>query len=82
VGTIFRIGIDGGGTKTEGILIDATGAIVAREIVGGCNPNVAGPDAARRVVTQLLTTLRAQAALRDPRAILSHTHLYAAGNRA
>lgn len=78
----FRIGIDGGGTKTEGILIDATGAIVAREVVGGCNPNVAGPDAARRVVTELLTRLRAQAALRNPRAVLSHTHLYAAGNRA
>ena len=77
----FRIGIDGGGTKTEGILIDAAGDIVAREIVGGCNPNVAGPDTARRVVTQLLTTLRAQAALRDPHALLSHTHLYAAGNR-
>ena len=78
----FRIGIDGGGTKTEGILIDPTGTIVAREVVGGCNPNVAGPDAARRVVTALLTRLRDQAALRNPRAVLSHTHLYAAGNRA
>jgi len=78
----FRIGIDGGGTKTEGILIDAAGAIVARQIVGGCNPNVAGPDVARRIVTDLLTALRDQATLRDPAATIAHTHLYAAGNRA
>ena len=78
----FRIGIDGGGTKTEGILIDAAGDVVARQIVGGCNPNIVGPDAARRVVTDLLTALRSPATRRDPRAILSHTHLYAAGNRA
>jgi N-acetylglucosamine kinase-like BadF-type ATPase len=78
----FRIGIDGGGTKTEGILLDATGAIVARQVVAGCNPNVAGPDAARRIVTDLLAYLRAQAALRDPTAAITHTHVYAAGNRA
>ena len=30
----FRIGIDGGATKTEGLLLDAAGAIVARELAG------------------------------------------------
>jgi glucosamine kinase len=37
--------------------IDATGAIVAREVVGGCNPNVAGTDQARLIVTDALVAL-------------------------
>ncbi len=78
----FRIGIDGGGTKTEGILLDAAGEVVAREIVGGCNPNVAGPETARRTVLDLLTALRRHAEGRHAGAIITHTHLYAAGNRA
>lgn len=82
VGTSFRIGIDGGGTKTEGILLDAAGDIVARDVVGGCNPNVAGPDAARRTVADLIEGLRRQALARHADAIVTHTHLYAAGNRA
>jgi glucosamine kinase len=53
----FKIGIDGGGTKTEGILVDAAGAIVARHRAPGCNPNIVGPDAARATVTAVLSTL-------------------------
>ena len=50
VGSSFKIGVDGGGTKTECILVDAAGAIVARHLAAGCNPNVAGPEAARQIV--------------------------------
>jgi N-acetylglucosamine kinase-like BadF-type ATPase len=84
----YRIGLDGGGTKTECILIDETGAIVARHLAPGCNPNVAGPDQARLIVTdalvQLLGSLNSQpstlnSAASPPR--VTHTHLYAAGNR-
>jgi N-acetylglucosamine kinase-like BadF-type ATPase len=75
----YRIGVDGGGTKTECILIDASGAIVARHIAPGCNPNVAGPDAARAVVAEALRTL--VASIPGP-VIVTHTHIYAAGNRA
>ena len=78
----FRIGIDGGATKTEGLLVDAAGAIVARELAGGCNPNVAGPDAARAVVAGVIAALRTHAAARSPGAAVTHLHLYAAGNRA
>ena len=78
----FRIGIDGGATKTEGILVDATGAVAARELAAGCNPNVAGPDAARQVVAELIAALRAQALARSPGAAVTHLHLYAAGNRS
>ena len=56
----FRIGVDGGGTKTECILIDDTGAICARHLAPGCNPNVVGPDQARLIVTDALCALRAQ----------------------
>jgi len=76
----FRIGIDGGATKTEGLLVDAAGAIVARELAGGCNPNVAGADAARAVVAGVIAALRAHAAARSPGAVVTHLHLYAAGN--
>lgn len=78
----FRIGIDGGATKTEGILVDASGAVAARELAGGCNPNVAGPDAAREVVASVIAALRAHAAARSPTADVTHLHLYAAGNRS
>ena len=37
----LKIGVDGGGTKTECILVDARGEIVARHLAPGCNPNVA-----------------------------------------
>jgi len=78
----FRIGIDGGATKTEGILVDAAGTVVARELAGGCNPNVAGPDAARAVVAGVIAALRAHATARAPAAVVTHLHLYAAGNRS
>ncbi|MBC7369191.1 MAG: ATPase, partial [Undibacterium sp.] len=53
----FKIGIDGGGTKTECILLDAAGTIVARHLAPGCNPNIIGPEAARTTVTAALTAL-------------------------
>ncbi len=53
----YKIGVDGGGTKTECILIDDTGAIVARHLAPGCNPNVVGPDQARLIVTDALCAL-------------------------
>jgi glucosamine kinase len=81
VGSTYRIGVDGGGTKTECILIDDTGAIVARHLAPGCNPSVAGADQARLIITDALCALRDQASQRDPGARISHTNIYAAGNR-
>lgn len=78
----FRIGIDGGGTKTEGILVDPSGAIVARRLGPGCNPNVAGPDAARRIVEGIITELAAESRRLSTRAVVAHTHVYSAGNRS
>lgn len=78
---IYRIGVDGGGTKTECILIDDAGTIVARHLAPGCNPSVVGPDQARLIITDALCALRDQALLRDPHATIANTHIYAAGNR-
>ena len=56
----FKIGVDGGGTKTELILVDQSGAGVATHIAPGCNPSQVGPDPARTILLEALRTLRAQ----------------------
>jgi glucosamine kinase len=76
----FRIGVDGGGTKTECILIDASGTIVSRHLAPGCNPSVVGPEQARLIVTDALCSLVASK-LRHGEDAVTHTHIYAAGNR-
>ncbi len=58
----YRIGVDGGGTKTECMLIDEGGHLVAGHIGTGCNPSVVGPTAAASILTAALDSLRAQAA--------------------
>ena len=55
----YKIGVDGDGTKTECILVDHSGAIVARHLAPGCNPNVVGPEQARLIVTDALVALTA-----------------------
>jgi N-acetylglucosamine kinase-like BadF-type ATPase len=82
VRTSFKIGVDGGGTKTECILVDHAGVIVARHLAPGCNPSVIGPEPARLVVVNALRALCEQAEIRDPRSSILTTHIYAAGNRA
>ena len=72
----YKIGVDGGGTKTECILVDATGTIVARHLAAGCNPNVAGPDAARQIVTDALRALTASV---TPPPALALTQLFMSG---
>ncbi|MGH7946766.1 MAG: N-acetylglucosamine kinase [Opitutaceae bacterium] len=78
----YRIGVDAGGTKTECILVDESGRIVAGHLAPGCNPSVVGPEAARRIVTDALAALRQQSITGAPHSTLSHTHIYAAGSRA
>lgn len=85
----LKIGVDGGGSKTECILVDAGGGIVARHVAPGCNPNVVGPAQARLVLTEALQALlagvpaptAAPASAAESKAIVA-THLYVAGSRA
>jgi N-acetylglucosamine kinase-like BadF-type ATPase len=81
MGQSFRIGVDGGGTKTECILIDGRGEVVARRLAPGCNPSVVGPEQARLIVTDAICALREEARSRDPAAGITHTQIYSAGNR-
>lgn len=76
----YKIGVDGGATKTECILVDDTGGIVARQVAPGSNPNTAGADQARLVVTDALCALLAQARAVDARARIAATRLYMAGS--
>jgi N-acetylglucosamine kinase-like BadF-type ATPase len=71
----FKIGVDGGGTKTELIVVDAAGTVVARHTAPGCNPSHVGAEMARIILSEALVNLR------EGRAI-SHTQLYMAGSPA
>lgn len=53
----LRIGVDGGGTKTECILVDAGGAVISRHTAPGCSPSHAGPDKARAILAEALRDL-------------------------
>ncbi|MDO8543223.1 MAG: BadF/BadG/BcrA/BcrD ATPase family protein [Opitutaceae bacterium] len=81
VAASYKIGVDGGGTKTECILIDDSGEIIARHLAPGCNPSVVGPDQARLIVTDALCGV-VQAAFGNQPAPIAATHIYAAGSRA
>jgi N-acetylglucosamine kinase-like BadF-type ATPase len=53
----FKIGVDGGGTKTELILVDPAGTVLARHLAPGCNPSQVGPEQARAVLVDSLQAL-------------------------
>lgn len=57
----MKIGVDGGGTKTECVLVDSTGTVVAVHVGSGSNPNIVGEERAASVVIAALESLRAQA---------------------
>ncbi len=62
----YKIGVDGGGTKTELILVDSTGEIVARQLTTGSNPSQIGPEQARTILTEGLAALLAQTKIELP----------------
>lgn len=73
----YKIGVDGGGTKTELILLDANGAELARHIALGCNPSQVGAEHARLILETALRELTAK----HPGPI-SHSLFCMAGNGA
>lgn len=77
----YKIGVDGGGTKTECILVDARGEIVARHLAPGCNPNVAGPEQARLIITDALCAL-VNSVAGTGQLPITLSHFYMAGARA
>jgi N-acetylglucosamine kinase-like BadF-type ATPase len=51
------LGIDGGGTKTAGVIADETGTVIAFHQVGGTNPNSVGIEAMTQQLQKLLMQL-------------------------
>ena len=48
--SIYFLGIDGGGTKTELALSDHDGKIISQIILDGCNPNTVGIENTKRII--------------------------------
>ena len=59
----YCIGIDGGGTKTLGVLTDLAGSVLSSATVGATNPNDITPEASADRLTELCHTLLEQAGL-------------------
>ncbi len=78
----LKIGVDGGGTKTELILTASTGEIVARHTAPGCNPSHSGAAQARAVLLAALRELLAQAKIENLKPEISSTLLCMAGSPA
>ena len=55
----YCIGIDGGGTKTLGVLTDRNGTVLTRATVGATNPNDITPEASADKLTELCQIGRA-----------------------
>ena len=55
----YTIGIDGGGTKTTGILATETGEIVAKVQAGPSNYHVVGIEQTQSVLLEIITKLSA-----------------------
>ena len=72
-----RIGIDGGGTKTEFILTDESGAILAHRTAAGCSPSLAARAEIDRLIKENLRELLTDGG--NPS--VTHTVLCMAGSR-
>jgi len=74
----WKIGVDGGGTKTECILVDPSGAVAARHTGPGCSPSLVGKDRAREITATALAAVRSG----HGSEAVSSTLLCMAGSRA
>jgi glucosamine kinase len=75
----YKIGVDGGGTKTELILVDARGEVIARHLAPGCNPSIAGPARAREILADALATLLRESKIDIQKSKIPSTLLCMAG---
>lgn len=74
----WKIGVDGGGTKTECILVDPSGAVAARHTGPGCSPSLVGQPQSREIASEVLRAVRAA----HSGAEVSATLLCMAGSRS
>ncbi|MBS4207910.1 BadF/BadG/BcrA/BcrD ATPase family protein [Bacillus sp. FJAT-50079] len=57
---MYVLAIDGGGTKTKGVIANENGDIIAEVTVGASNPNSVGKDDLRNELTTLFSKLKEQ----------------------
>ncbi len=76
----YRIGVDGGGTKTELILVDSAGTVVATHTAPGCNPSQTGPAKAHDLLLASLTALLGESRIDNQKLKIGAIHLYMAGS--
>lgn len=76
----FQIGVDGGGTKNEFILVDASGQVVASHLAPGGNPSQVGQEKARAILVEGLNALLAKSGVPDAASHVSRTLLCMAGS--
>lgn len=74
----WKIGVDGGGTKMECILVDPSGAIAGRHTGPGCSPSLLGQERASEISLEVLEIVRGMA----KGAEISSTALCMAGSRS
>jgi N-acetylglucosamine kinase-like BadF-type ATPase len=79
---IYRLGVDGGGTKTEAILVDQGGKVVASRTGPGCNPSLTGPEGAKAVFAEVVKGLLAPFPSAEADFHIERTLLCMAGNPA
>jgi N-acetylglucosamine kinase-like BadF-type ATPase len=61
----YVIGVDGGGTKTAGLLVDLEGHVLAQQSVGPTNYQIEGDEGIRREIPQLVRLLFADARISE-----------------
>ncbi|OCA85990.1 hypothetical protein A8F94_14185 [Bacillus sp. FJAT-27225] len=57
---MFVLGIDGGGTKTKGVIANSNGEIIAEAISGASNPNSVSHDELEIELSKLIDSLKKQ----------------------
>jgi N-acetylglucosamine kinase-like BadF-type ATPase len=57
---MYVLGIDGGGTKTKGVIADQRGKIIAQHTVGATNPNSVDPSVVGNELRELFNGLKKQ----------------------
>ncbi len=65
----YCIGIDGGGTKTEGVLTDTAGHVLCQRTCGASNPNDVGLDASVTLISELILELLSEGGNIPPREV-------------
>jgi glucosamine kinase len=76
----YSIGVDGGGTKTDLILVDRAGNVLARHSGPGSNPSQVGGVVARTVLHDALAALLADSTISQVDGAIAQTLLCMAGS--